>query len=231
MWWLVIGGAMAFPNPTEIRVEFTNGGVEAVASTGCGSEYLDALPKLLAQLERCEGSYTVPWLAETGEVDWGAIGDRAKLMRPCWEPLLRVWPRATPLNEPLLGVCRVDIRRWPTPSGAAVGGLGEVSSGGESPTVKGDVAFTTEDMVYEPLLRRNVGQLRYCYDQRLKSNPELQGELSVSGKIDRGRPTFTATRDGLGDPELTACILGKMKRWTFATDGLLSVDFRFSRAP
>jgi len=228
---LWIAGALAFPNPTTVRVEFPLGGAEAVASIGCASEYLDQLPDLLRQLERCEGSYSFEWLAEQGAER--VITDTFRLPQ-CWSTVAKTWPKAYSLNTPELGACTLKVRRW-TPYGAAVGTpetAFEANPSAETkpeapPLPEGMVSFRTSDAVYQSTFGRQVGQLRYCYEQRLRDKPELRGELSLNGTIQAGRPDWKVSDDRLGDSVLTECVLSKLKRWKFSTDGLVSVTFTF----
>jgi hypothetical protein len=74
----------------------------------------------------------------------------------------------------------------------------------------------TDANAVKSTVTRNSGQLKYCYEQRLKSNPSLAGRVEIEWMISGGKVTaasvFTNTT---GDDEFAQCIITKIKRWSF----------------
>jgi hypothetical protein len=68
-------------------------------------------------------------------------------------------------------------------------------------------------------VQRYAGQLKYCYESRLKANPDLGGRVEIEWNIAGGRVTSASVfANTTGDSELADCIVGKIKRWTFPTE-------------
>lgn len=65
------------------------------------------------------------------------------------------------------------------------------------------------------IVQKNAGQLKYCYETRLKANSGLSGRVEVTWNISGGRVTAAELfANTTGDGELADCIIGKVKRWT-----------------
>lgn len=65
------------------------------------------------------------------------------------------------------------------------------------------------------IVQKNAGQLKYCYETRLKANSNLSGRVEVTWNISGGRVTAAELfANTTGDGELADCIIGKVKRWT-----------------
>lgn len=67
--------------------------------------------------------------------------------------------------------------------------------------------------------QQNQGQLTYCYEERLKENPELEGRIEVAWSIRAG--TVSNVRivdDSTGDQALQACVVRKISRWRFDSE-------------
>lgn len=89
-------------------------------------------------------------------------------------------------------------------------GVGEGSSDDMEPTDQATVKKTVQ---------RYSGQLKYCYESRLKANPDLAGRVEIEWTITAGRVTSAEVfANTTGDSELASCIVGKVKRWTFPTE-------------
>ncbi len=81
-------------------------------------------------------------------------------------------------------------------------------------------------------VQRYAGQLKYCYETRLKSNPDLGGRVEIEWVIAGGRVSSASTfANTTGDSELASCIEGKIKRWSFppGTDGEVVWPFIFKQ--
>lgn len=112
--------------------------------------------------------------------------------------------------------------------GAAAASLKISASAGDGSMeeLKGDKATVTKTV------RSYAGQIKYCYESRLKSVPGLGGRVEVGWTIE---PTgtvsgvYTVSND-TGDAELAKCIEGKIRRWKFPpeTEGDVSWPFLLS---
>ncbi len=90
--------------------------------------------------------------------------------------------------------------------------------------VSGQVAIGTLDLLADHEVVGNVihkyrGQIRACYEQRLKQNPDLQGRIEIVWTINDGRITSASVEaNTTGDSALADCILPRLKRWRFPID-------------
>lgn len=78
---------------------------------------------------------------------------------------------------------------------------------------------------------RTAGQLKACYERRLKVDPTLEGRIEVQWSVGDGvvvdKPTVTA--NSTNDAELADCVVKRIGRWTFPADveGEMSYPFLF----
>ena len=87
-------------------------------------------------------------------------------------------------------------------------------------------------------VRRYSGQLKYCYEVRLKEKPDLSGKVTLEWTVAEGaEPTSISkvtdvkvTKNTTGDSELGSCFMAKLKRWRFPaeTSGKASQPFTLS---
>lgn len=95
---------------------------------------------------------------------------------------------------------------------------------GESDMLSGDQSTVKKTV------RRYSGQLKYCYEQRLKANPDLEGRVSLTWTVEGGTVTDVyVAGNTTGDSALASCMEKKVKRWTFPADveGDISWPFVF----
>ena len=122
--------------------------------------------------------------------------------------------------------------------GAKTGDVGV--GGGVATTVSGDISLGKGDTMLEEgdtdevlkVVRKYSGQVKYCYEAQLKTNPSLQGRVEVSWTINKGRamnPTVFANSTG-SDP-LGKCIVGKVQTWRFPDTVTGDVIFPFVLTP
>jgi outer membrane biosynthesis protein TonB len=110
--------------------------------------------------------------------------------------------------------------------GPAVQLEAEVSVGeGEADMLSGDQSAVKKTV------RRYSGQLKYCYEQRLKANPDLEGRVSLTWTVGAGGAVTEVYVEGntTGDSQLASCMEKKVKRWKFPADveGDISWPFVF----
>jgi Ca-activated chloride channel family protein len=128
-----------------------------------------------------------------------------------------------------------------TGSGTSVGHGYSVSAGRAAvaiPTVTIGAPTLAADEIGKPVIRRYVrrqlNQIRYCYDKRLISRPTLAGTLTVHFTIrDNGR-VVAATADGLGDAEVEACVAGVIQAIEFPRSdggGVVQINYPFELHP
>lgn len=90
----------------------------------------------------------------------------------------------------------------------------------------GDVAMVDEETVIEggldrdviaDVIKRNLGQIRYCYERQLSSNPDLYGKLLVKFTIDAGGGVMEPKIDTstLKSSLVEGCVLRRMAGWKF----------------
>lgn len=90
----------------------------------------------------------------------------------------------------------------------------------------GDVAMVDEETVIEggldrdviaDVIRRNLGQIRYCYERQLSSNPDLYGKLLVRFTIDASGGVMDSKIDTstLKSSLVEGCVLRRMAGWKF----------------
>ncbi len=119
-----------------------------------------------------------------------------------------------------------------------VGGLGTMSLGGSTrgggtgaslskgKTGRGFVDGIEDEIVVvgglsraeiERVVRRNKGDVQYCYERRLNARPNLSGifeaefTISASGRVQRAG----SSRNAMGDDRLDSCISNSIKTWQF----------------
>ncbi len=101
---------------------------------------------------------------------------------------------------------------------------GTALSGGTVGT--GDVAIVDEETIIEggldrdviaDVIKRNLGQIRYCYERQLSSNPDLYGKLLVKFTIDASggvlEPKIDTTT--MKSSLVEGCVLRRLAGWKF----------------
>ncbi len=108
----------------------------------------------------------------------------------------------------------------------AKGGSGDLTTGPKT-EVKGTVKTGSADLDFvegdadavRKVVRKYTGQIKYCYERRLKENPSLEGRVEVQWNISDGRVTSASLfANTTGDDELGSCIISKIKKWRFPAD-------------
>jgi hypothetical protein len=99
-------------------------------------------------------------------------------------------------------------------SGPAVQLEAQIDMGeGESDMLSGDASSVKKTV------RRYAGQLKYCYEQRLKANPDLEGRVSLTWTVEGGTVIDVYVgANNTGDSTLADCMARKVKRWKFPAD-------------
>ena len=74
------------------------------------------------------------------------------------------------------------------------------------------------DVIAE-IIRRDIGQIRFCYERQLSATPELFGKVLVKFEIN-GEGVVEAPRVGtstLNSANVEGCILRRVAKWRFPT--------------
>jgi outer membrane biosynthesis protein TonB len=79
------------------------------------------------------------------------------------------------------------------------------------------------------VIKKNAGQIKACYDQRLKENPTLSGRLVVDFDITGGRVTTVGiSTNTTGDKGLEDCVKSRVRGWRFDPSVEDAVSYPFS---
>lgn len=104
-------------------------------------------------------------------------------------------------EEPDAGVDAGQTARRP----ATGGGGGDWSCSGEIASAQAATAF-----------RSHSGEVRQCYERKLRTDPMLQGTLSLRLKIGTGGTVQGVQVGGsLRDPDVVACVRERARAWRF----------------
>lgn len=108
--------------------------------------------------------------------------------------------------------------------GAAAATLKVSASAGEGSMEE----LTGDKATVAKTVRGYAGQVKYCYESRLKVVPGLGGRVEIGWSIDAGAVSgvYTVSND-TGDAELAKCIEGKIRRWKFPADSDGDVSWPF----
>jgi len=78
------------------------------------------------------------------------------------------------------------------------------------------------------VVQRNAGQLKYCYDEHIKTNPNLAGRVEIEWAISGGRVTSADVfANTTGDNDFAQCIVSKIQRWSFPPEIQGQVQYPF----
>ena len=109
------------------------------------------------------------------------------------------------------------------------GGIGRI---GGSPIIIGELDKSLIDAV----IKRNMSQIRYCYQRQLSKNPTLNGTIQVKFVISKDGSVSKAAIDHStmdGGTSVESCITGRFKRFRFPKPGagIVIVKYPFVFSP
>lgn len=96
---------------------------------------------------------------------------------------------------------------------------------------------TTDADIIRRVVRRNINEVRNCYNQALAKDPTLAAKIKIeftigpSGDVEQAQAIDV---DGLADPELPQCIADAIQTWTFPAPrggGRVTVSYPFNLVP
>ena len=112
---------------------------------------------------------------------------------------------------------QAGVGSGPTTKVKAKSDLGSIEAvGGEADQVKATVA-------------KYSGQVKYCYEQRLKEVPSLSGRVLVAINISGGRVTSASIDENTtGDKGLESCVVSKVRAWRFDAEVTMDIYLPFA---
>jgi len=115
------------------------------------------------------------------------------------------------------------------------GGSAEVGSGpatkvvGKASLGAIDAGSSEHAGSIKSVVAKKKGQVQYCYEQRLKENPNIGGRLAISVDIAAGRVTSVRIdENATGDKAIESCVKGKVRRWRFGAEVTESIFLPFA---
>lgn len=122
--------------------------------------------------------------------------------------------------------------------GSVSAGEGGSSSIASAPKVelKGNVTYDDPEVSgvelggVKKVVARYKGQLKYCYEAALKTNPKLAGRVVIAWSVSAEKATDVYIAENTtGDESFASCMKGKVRRWKFTgtDDGGVKMPFVF----
>ncbi len=111
-------------------------------------------------------------------------------------------------------------------------GEGGIGAPGGDPIILGALDKSLIDAV----IKRNMNQIRYCYQRELTKNPALGGKITVKFVIAKDGTVSSATTKAstMGSPAVEGCINGRFMRFQFPEPkggGIVIVSYPFIFSP
>jgi hypothetical protein len=77
-------------------------------------------------------------------------------------------------------------------------------------------------------IQRHMNEVRFCYESELRSNPSLEGRVSLQFMVDASGRVATSSATGAGMTSVASCVSTAARRWTFpASEGPTGVTYPF----
>ena len=148
-----------------------------------------------------------------------------------------VAPKAEGTAEGSLGLDPIGNDVHPKDNENAVPPLDE----GQTPVKAGikpgqaNVSGRLAPEVIRRIVRRNINQIKFCYEKSLKTNPTLEGTINVRFVIGQDGSVKTANAQGSSfpDPSVTSCVTKVIFRMQFPQPegGIVTVSYPFVFKP
>lgn len=92
------------------------------------------------------------------------------------------------------------------------------------------------DKIVRRIVRAHINEVRYCYNQGLTRDPDLEGKVTVEFTIglDGNVSEADAVATALDDAAVVTCVTKAVKRWKFprpSSDEPLTVTYPFALSP
>ncbi|MFZ5476124.1 MAG: AgmX/PglI C-terminal domain-containing protein [Myxococcota bacterium] len=135
------------------------------------------------------------------------------------------------------GLGGIGVRGRGAGFGAGGGNFGAKAEGGIA-TVTGEpiILGALDRNLIDAVIKRQLAQIRYCYQRELTKNPDLAGKVVVKFVIAKDGTVSSATTKAstLGNPAVETCIHGRFLRWQFPEPrggGIVIVSYPFVFSP
>jgi outer membrane biosynthesis protein TonB len=123
--------------------------------------------------------------------------------------------------------------------GSAGRGVAAVASGPELQVKanvdmgNADISDVSDGAGVKKVVRAKYGQLKYCYEKSLRSNPQLSGRVEIEFVVGRGGRVTTAGvfANTTGDSPFGECLRGKILRWKFPSTVSGNIRYPFIFTP
>ena len=100
-------------------------------------------------------------------------------------------------------------------------GAGPTIASGPSTAIKRDLPTLTSqaeiDKMVKTAMKRNMGQIKYCYESALRATPNLSGRWTFNFTINTDGTTANISVKGetMRDTNFEACLAGRVRNWAF----------------
>lgn len=100
-------------------------------------------------------------------------------------------------------------------------GAGPTIATGPSTAIKRDLPTLTSqaeiDKMVKTAMKRNMGQIKYCYESALRATPNLSGRWTFNFTINTDGTTanISVKGDTMRDTAFEACLAGRVRNWAF----------------
>lgn len=123
-----------------------------------------------------------------------------------------------------------------TTVGGDLGSFGSSAAGRVTVPAAPDIVGDLDRSLVEAVVKRNMAQIRYCYQRELVRKPSLQGEMRLRLVIDAGGAVSSATVEAstLENAALEGCIPGRFMHFVFPEPkggGSVTVIYSFHFEP
>ena len=139
---------------------------------------------------------------------------------------------------PIVDVHSEELPVAATDSSGGLGGRGGGLGGGGLGAIGGDpiIDGALDKSLIDAVIKRNINQIRYCYQRELTKNPTLGGKITVKFVISKDGSVSTATTKAstMGSPAVEGCINGRFMRFQFPEPkdgGIVNVSYPFIFSP
>jgi TonB family protein len=98
--------------------------------------------------------------------------------------------------------------------------------------VAADVQGSLSKETIRRVVQRHLNEVRFCYEQELRQQPDLAGRVTVSFIISTSGSVQSATvaQSTVGSQRVDSCIAGAVRRWSFPSPegGIVVVNYPFT---
>ena len=101
-----------------------------------------------------------------------------------------------------------------------------------APPASADASSASPPEAVKKVVKKQSGQVRYCYESQLKHNPSLAGRMELTFVVEAGQVTKGwVAANTTGDDVLAECVATKVMTWRFTADVSGEFTYPFSLTP